>query len=145
MRPQIPLNTSAIPLSLALINITRDAIADTASAVGHNLTLNGLSSSGFDVKQTWTGGWSYLYLLHSIIASALMIFVVESCIVLTTGQRLSFCWVGTTKKRCWARPGCSNHSTLLRTTRTRRRFGYRTRTPMDAIRRSCFLTSGRAR
>lgn len=66
---QIPLNTSAIPLSLSLINITRDAIAATASAVGHNLTINGLSSSGFDVKETWTGGWSYMFYEKAVLGA----------------------------------------------------------------------------
>jgi hypothetical protein len=57
----------AVNLSLALINITAAAIANTPNASG--LTLVGLSTSMFDVKQLGNGGSTYLQYEKDIVSA----------------------------------------------------------------------------
>jgi hypothetical protein len=56
-----------VNLSLALINLTMAAIAQTPNATGVQLV--GLSSSGFDVKQEGNGGSTYGWYERTILAA----------------------------------------------------------------------------
>ena len=62
----LPFNVS-VAYSLALVNLTRDAVA--ASAWAADLDLVGLSTSGFDIKQGWAGGPPYLAYERAIAAA----------------------------------------------------------------------------